>query len=549
MARIKVGSVASNLPNAPGVAAPASAFGPSGEGMKQAGQDLGAVATDLKNEERQVAQKMQAAEEKLKTRGETLDRLRLTKDFYRELTDSAAAVETEMDISNPATLTAAGEKNRALMQQYLSRHQGSEESRLMLETELEKQNAEVGQRLAKASIAAQKGMLDAVVGEDVSALAYQAGQTPGAIPDLFRQLDARVSNLGPAISTNDADTYIRTGRSQIVKSAVDGFIARGDIATAQDVLENTPGIARILTPEDARSLRTAVMTAQKSMFNEPMEVVERPDGSRVYVPRSQSAGMRAPSNRPVLTPDEQARAEFLSGMSKKDAERVSEIEVAADSAARTKAEVTRITAALDSGRFTPGVFSDARQFLARLAEFTGSDELVKVVGDAATADTLDAASKRLGIELADRMGRVTNMSLQFVVDAIPGLSRTEEGNRIIAETLDRTADREIEIANLTENFLQENNGNPRPKGKRSLFQMIRDLEEKSPVIDDELQKRIIDGSRKAPKSFKDVIKDIGTAAAGAAGKAATPKTRADVEALAPGTKFINPADGKEYTKK
>ena len=188
-------------------------------------------------------------------------------------------------------------------------------------------------------------------------------------------------------------------------------------------------------------------------------------------------------------------------MGQLDAKRVVKLESDAQQAFLDKAEAQRITAALNSGGFTPGVFPDARHFLARLADFAGAGpEIKNLVGDAAIADTLDAASAKLGIAVAEKMGRFTNMSLQFVKDSVPNLARTPEGNRILLEVMTRTADRQIEVASMADKFIQQY-GTLRPKDEKTYFQAVRDLEEKDPLITPELEKRIKEGSKQIAPSF------------------------------------------------
>jgi len=105
--------------------------------------------------------------------------------------------------------------------------------------------------------------------------------------------------------------------------------------------------------------------------------------------------------------------------------------------------------------------------------------------------------------MAQKLGRITNMSLKFVIDALPNLTRTPEGNKILIEVMDRVADREIEIARLVNSYIGEF-GTLRPEGRKSFLEASFDLDESDPVIDDKLKQRIIEGSKKAPAKFSDI---------------------------------------------
>jgi hypothetical protein len=232
-----------------------------------------------------------------------------------------------------------------------------------------------------------------------------------------------------------------------------------------------------------------------------------PTGER-WVSEEDAIGKPAPGRAPIVSLTGLGESEFVKQVGKNDADRLKAIENDAQEAFRTKAEVDRMEAAISSGEFTTGVFSEALVFVARLGDRLGVSEDIKAfVGSAATADTLDAASNRIAIAQAQKMSRVTNMSLTFIRDSVPNLMRTPEGNTILLEVMRRTADREIQIAQIADEMTSGETPSLRPKDKPSFFQRVRDLEETDPVITPELRAKIVGTASKAPKSWKEVLKD------------------------------------------
>lgn len=211
-------------------------------------------------------------------------------------------------------------------------------------------------------------------------------------------------------------------------------------------------------------------------------------------------GMPPSTTVNVDTRGEQA---FATNLGKNDADYVTNLIAQGDVAFRTKAEIDRIRAALNSERFVTGFAGEGRAQLARLAELAGI-ETGGIIGDSATADTIDAASKNIGAEIAKGLSRVTNMSLGLIRDALPNLSRSPEGNRILAEVMDRLATRDIAVADLTDRFLRDNN-TLRPSEGPSLRELIREYDNANPVVDDALRERIMAGSKTAPRSWNDVL--------------------------------------------
>ena len=207
---------------------------------------------------------------------------------------------------------------------------------------------------------------------------------------------------------------------------------------------------------------------------------------------------------------------FQKALGSGDADAFNDIRDNAAKAGGTLRDIAVIQVALESKRFETGILADARQLLGRFLQFTGidigSEEIQAMIGDPATADTLDSAANRLGIEVAQKMSRVTNFSLQFIKDSLPALTRTPEGNAIIAEIMEEIAQNEIEEARRAENFLSRH-GTLRPSPqelpdgtlvhKRSFFQEEFDFYDENPLISDELKRRITRGTKTAPKSFAD----------------------------------------------
>ena len=255
------------------------------------------------------------------------------------------------------------------------------------------------------------------------------------------------------------------------------------------------------------------------------------------VRESEAEGKPGRERTPIISIINQGKDALADALGKKDAERVDSLESNAQTAINALAEIDRMSAAIESGRFITGVFSDFRVFLARFADFVGaSEETKELLGDAATSDTLDAAANRLAVEAASNLGRITNMSLQFIRDSLPSLMRTPEGNRILLEVMRRKAEREIQLATLADEYIQRFS-TLRPKDHKTYFQAVRDLDQEDPIITDELRQRIIEGSKSTAPSFKDLFS-----------KKLTISTKEELNALAPGTEFTWGPTGERAVK-
>ena len=559
-------------PRDPGLNVPEGVF--TGGGASQLGKGLSAVDESIA----QFSDKQNAAEDRIKTRQEALDRMKARTEFREHLRDTLQASSSTEDLSDSGVLTAYGEQGRAKFDEILGVHNGRAESRSKLEISMEGDFEEFRDKASGLGVKAGDARTQAQAGEVINGLEARAflGEDTDALIDEGMDQIRPGSDLADAMRPGDEINYARSLKQRIVTAKMERLFEAQDTDGIQDAVED-PAVQRALGEKEQRSAfrrreairrdrakRSTVVLSEGDVLvdeatgeeiasapaeEKPEKLVtiffddpDAPEGTpkTKLVRESDAEGQPGPARGPLVSIIEQGKNRMVEKLGELDAERIIQLEDDAQTAFRVKAEVTRMRAAVESGRFTTGVFSDFRVFLARFADFVGASEKTKeLLGDAATSDTLDAATNRLGVEAASKLGRITNMSLQFVKDSLPSLARTPEGNLILMEVMDRTADREIALASLANEFLQRH-GTLRPEEGRSYFQAVRDLETEDPVITEELRQRIIDGSTQETQTFAERF--------GITSDVPTISTQEEVDALEPGTKFIWGPTGESGTK-
>ena len=168
-------------------------------------------------------------------------------------------------------------------------------------------------------------------------------------------------------------------------------------------------------------------------------------------------------------------------------------------------QLESITAALKTNSYDPGILPDTRIFLSTAATFvqdkTGIDmsAVTRFLGSAAAGNQLDAAGKRLLLQLAKGIGRITNLSLRFAEDAVPGIFRTREGLEMISALMKRENDINIGLGKIADIAL-----GMEPAQARVFY---RDSEvayrKNNPLFNRELQDRMLSMANKnRPKGAK-----------------------------------------------
>lgn len=235
-------------------------------------------------------------------------------------------------------------------------------------------------------------------------------------------------------------------------------------------------------------------------------------------------------------------------LSARDFKLAEELDKDLDAVRKSEASMKAFEVALDAGRFQPGSFSGIRQPLSQVAEFVGMDPenpIMKTLlgtGDPASAEVMHAASNRLALDLADKLSKMTNMSLAFVADSVPNLARTPAGNKLIIDMLRAGNARTREAHDMMERYLSDY-GSLRPKGKPSFFQAVNRLYDK-PLFDADFEKRVKEEARKG--AGVDIMQ--GLEKLSEQSEIPSISSQEEVEALPPGSKFKWP-DGVTYTKR
>ena len=281
-----------------------------------------------------------------------------------------------------------------------------------------------------------------------------------------------------------------------------------------DIVASDPNI----TDDDQISMPQKMAILRKIAEEQPAAVVEDEDPTGlmkeaefrfpgdVEAQQNWVGEIRAKAQTEIIMPGAKAETAFRVSLSENEADRVTKIRDSAERATSDKFEIERMKVAIESGKFTTGSLSDARVFLGRLADYFVGPELtqdpqwVEWVGDAATADTMDAASKRLAVEASKDAGRNTNMMLRLIEGSLPALSRTPEGNLILLEVMDRVSNRDIAIGGIVNNYARA--GSLQPEGQQNYFDAVKEYDKSNPVITHDLRKRMAEATKRAPRSFQ-----------------------------------------------
>lgn len=282
--------------------------------------------------------------------------------------------------------------------------------------------------------------------------------------------------------------------------------------TVEQAREKAAQLA-LLPDEEARSQAQVLLQWARDMEagkKIDLQVVVDPENreNNKYVTKEQALGMEAPSSRNVKTPQEEASAQILKGLADQDIKKVEKYSADAEAARDMSGALQAFRVANESGQFETGTAGGFRANIARLGRFIGlSDEALTAldsvgIGSPEAADLLESTANQINLLSADKLGRVTNMSLGFIQSAGPGIFRTKEGNELITDLMQRGNDRAIKIEAKMQEYIERYRGkedNPlRPKGKESFFDWVA-KERAKPLVDSDFVNRYKGAAEKGNK--------------------------------------------------
>lgn len=146
---------------------------------------------------------------------------------------------------------------------------------------------------------------------------------------------------------------------------------------------------------------------------------------------------------------------------------IKSLTVAGKEARQMMTNITFFENALDAARAsgsisTTGAFVKPILGITKVAEFLKEvfpqnplfSNILKKLGDPALKETLDASSKRMVLFIAKYVGRITNLSLKFSRDSVPGILKTESGNRLIIALMKKQSSIDEGLARIGEKHTQ-----------------------------------------------------------------------------------------------
>lgn len=231
---------------------------------------------------------------------------------------------------------------------------------------------------------------------------------------------------------------------------------------------------------------------------------------RRLVTEEDAIGAEAPAPAPAVSIESKVETAEQKGLGEADIEEIKAIGAKARSGSNILPYIRTFRAASESGQFTTGSGAGIMKSLSGWAEYLGMDAEAMGLGGKAIADVMETSGNQIVVGMAEQLGRSTNLSIDILRQAGPGLFKTPEGNKLAMDLLETVAQRDIAIDRMRKRDYSSRVG-LYPEGKRSFFEardaMIADYAEEDKALEARMRKAIDKGSgidwSKVPGVFQD----------------------------------------------
>jgi len=206
----------------------------------------------------QVGEVLVQAQQRIRNRSDTINRLRLIRGMRQFSQNELLSASTQDDFETPEAVNRYAQTINQKASELFAQHPGLPESKAFLIEEFERIKGKFILNASRLSGQAQLDLLNQEMAVGLEGLKGQAFETPGQLPEILLQWQDMLKANSNAFPTKD-DIKFELATSEIVKSAVDGLLIRGEHEAADRLLDNIKDLV------GENKIRANITTARNEM--------------------------------------------------------------------------------------------------------------------------------------------------------------------------------------------------------------------------------------------------------------------------------------------
>lgn len=324
-------------------------------------------------------------------------------------------------------------------------------------------------------------MQDSPATAAVAQQAMNANQVPipQAAPQAPVQQPVQVAQAQPQ-SMNDAGGGI--GLPQILEAASNPWLSDSQRSVLNVLLQQ-----QMQQMDPMRRLQMEKAQLELEQLRNPQAKV--PESVQALNIRAQQAGLQpgtpeyqefmlSGGKGPLVTVNNGASSKYTETLDKALAEKYLEIQNGAQQAQNKLATLQGLEAALGQADYT-GMGAETMLAMKQAGRALGLD----IGDDLGPEETARALGNQLALQMrspsggAGMPGAMSDKDREFLVASVPGLTKTPEGNRRLIDFMKRIEQRNIEVANMAQDYADRNG-----QLDNGFFRELREWSEQNPLF-------------------------------------------------------------------
>ena len=200
------------------------------------------------------------AERRISDRRQAIERVRLSTEYQTVAQEELRRLQTEDDLSKPEVMAQYRQFLKDRQADIMGRYEASDENKLRLMERMIPVQTGMADNATQMALKATNAMLSQSFNSSLKTWAAEATDSPSKINEIFLRIDAEIDDMGPALSPAQELQFRNAARQQVTLSAVSGMLDGGEWRQARMMLDETPGIDSVLSPDARRGLEKRIST-------------------------------------------------------------------------------------------------------------------------------------------------------------------------------------------------------------------------------------------------------------------------------------------------
>ena len=229
-----------------------------------------------------LADQFAQAEQRIQNRQDAVEHARAVSAYTEDSAAKLRLLQTEGDLGDVETGRKYVDDRRAALGKMVEGFGGSPDGQARLHARLEGIRTHYTDQAAILGVEAGKQRIAGTLLERSNAYAEQARLNPSRLTELFVNVETDLGDHAGGLEPHEERTYRINAQSDILTSAFNGLLDRRDIAGAERILLDTPGVDKLLKPSARAALYTRIREAREQMAAKKNEGYTLSPGQRRY---------------------------------------------------------------------------------------------------------------------------------------------------------------------------------------------------------------------------------------------------------------------------